>query len=86
MFSKIRFNFATLFKQNVKSLDNRNHTLVGDYINIIKTTLELNFYLYQAFAQHGLYTKTLKQREAVNYKSFSLITYKCVIGKKLNNN
>ena len=28
-------------------------TVVGDYINIIKTTFDLNFYLYQAFKQHG---------------------------------
>ena len=37
-------------------------TVVGDYINIMKTTFDLNFYLYQAFKQHGC---TLKQREAV---------------------
>ena len=46
--------------------------VVGDYINIIKTTFDLNLDLYQAFKQHG-YTKTWKQREAVHYKSFSLI-------------
>ena len=25
------------------------YTVVGDYINIMKTTFDLNFYLYQAF-------------------------------------
>ena len=39
-------------------------TVVGDYINIMKTTIELNFGFYQAFKQHGN-TKTWKQREAV---------------------
>ena len=45
-------------------------TVVGDYINIMKTTFDFNFDLYQAFKQHGC-TKTWKQREAVNPKSFS---------------
>ena len=37
--------------------------VVGDNINIIKTTLEFNFDLYQDFKQH----KTeWKQRESVN--------------------
>ena len=39
------------------------HTVVGDNINIMKTTFELNFDFYQAFKQHG-YTKIWKQREA----------------------
>ena len=39
--------------------------MVGDYIDIIKTTFDLNFYSYQAFKQHEN-TKTWKQREAVN--------------------
>ena len=39
--------------------------VVGDLINIKKTTFGLNFYLNQAFKQHG-YTKTWKQREAFN--------------------
>ena len=38
-------------------------TVVGDNINIMKTTFELNFDFYQAFNQHG-YTKIWKQREA----------------------
>ena len=53
-------------------------TVVGDNINIMKTTFELNFDFYQAFKQHG-YTKTKKQREDVNSKSFYLITCKLVI-------
>ena len=43
-------------------------TVVGAYINKMKTTFHLNFNLYQAFKQHG-YTKTWKQGEAVNLKS-----------------
>jgi len=61
------------------------HTVVGDYINIMKTTFDLDFNLYQAFKEH-LYTKTWKQREAVNWKRFSLITCKFLILKKLVNN
>ena len=60
-------------------------TVVGDNINIMKTTFELNFDSYQAFKQHG-YTKIWKQREAVNLKSFTLNTCKRVIRKKLVNN
>ena len=59
--------------------------MVGENINIMKTTFYLNFDFYQAFKQHG-YTKTWKQREAVNLKSFSLNTCKLVIRKKLVNN
>ena len=57
-------------------------TVVGDNINIIKTTFELNFDFYQAFKQHE-YTKIWKERKAVNLKSFTLITCKLVIRKKL---
>ena len=38
---------------------------LSDYINIIKTTFSFDFNLYQVFKEHG-YTKTWKQREAVN--------------------
>ena len=55
-----------------------SYTVVGDNINIMKTTFELNFDFYQAFKQHG-YTKIWKQRKAVNLKSFTLITCKLVI-------
>ena len=55
--------------------------MVGNNINIMKTTFDFNFDLYQAFKQHG-YTKTRKQREAANLKSFSLITCKLIIRKK----
>ena len=61
------------------------NTVVGDYINIVKTTFDFNFDLYQAFKQHG-YTKTWKQREEVYLKSVSLITCKLVIRKKLVKN
>ena len=59
--------------------------MVGDNINIMKTTFELNFDFYLAFKQHG-YTKTWKQREAFYLKSFTLITCKLVIRKNLINN
>ena len=59
--------------------------MVGDFINIMKTTFDFNFDFYHAFKQHG-YTKTWKQKEAVNLKSFSFITCKLVIRKKLVNN
>ena len=52
-------------------------TGVGDNINIMKTTFELNFDSYQAFKQHE-YTKIWKQRKAVNLKIFTLITCKLV--------
>ena len=45
-------------------------TVVGDNINIMKTTFDLNFNFYQAIKQQG-YTKIWKQREAVNLKSFT---------------
>ena len=57
-------------------------TVVGDNINIIKTTFELNYDFYQAFKQQGC-TKIWKPREAVNLKSFTLITCKLVIRKGL---
>ena len=34
----------------------RFRTVVGDYINTMKTTFDFNFDLYQAFTQHR-YTK-----------------------------
>ena len=55
--------------------------VVGDFINIMKMTFDFNFDLYKAFKEHR-YTKTSKQREAV-IKSFSLITCKLMIRKKL---
>ena len=57
----------------------------GENINIMMTTFDLNFDFYQAFKQHG-YTQKWKQREAVNLKSFSLITCRLVIRKNLVNN
>ena len=45
-------------------------TVVGDNINIMKTTFELNFNFYQAFKQQG-YTKYGKKREAVTLKIFT---------------
>ena len=50
----------------------------------MKTTFEFNFDLYQAVKQHG-YTLIYKSRDAVNEKSFSLITFKLVIRKTLVN-
>ena len=42
-------------------------TVVGDNINIMKTTFELNFDFYQAFKQHG-YTKIWKQLRSCQFK------------------
>ena len=42
----------------------RVYSVVGVYINIMNTSFDLNFDLYQAFKQHA-YTKSWKQREAV---------------------
>ena len=56
-------------------------TVVGEFINIMKTTFDFNFDSYQAFKPHG-YIK----REAVNLKSFLLVTCKLVTRKKLVNN
>ena len=39
--------------------------VAGNFINIMKTTFDFNFNFYQAFKQQG-YTKTWKQKEAVN--------------------
>ena len=43
----------------------KDSTVVGENINIMRTTLDFNLDLYLALKQHG-YSKTLKQREAVN--------------------
>ena len=66
--------------QTFLNKDYGSTTVVGNNINIMKTTFELNFDFYQAFKQHG-YRKIWKQREAV-----TLITCKLVIRKKLVNN
>ena len=65
--------FQTMHSVGSNNLSLKYHTVLGDNINTMKTTFELNFDLYQAFKQHG-YTKIWKQREAVNSKSFFLIT------------
>ena len=54
--------------------------MIGDNINIMNTTFALNFDIYQDFKQHG-YTKTWKQRGAVNSISFFLSNCKLVIRK-----
>ena len=61
------------------------YTVVGDNINIMKTTFELNFDFFQAFKQHG-YTKIWNQRKVVNLKSLTLITCKLIIREKLVDN
>ena len=60
-------NYKILLNINVINVTYLLYTVVGDNINIMKTTFERNFDLYQAFKQHG-YTKRWKQREAVNFK------------------
>ena len=59
--------------------------MVGNYINTMKTTFDLNFDFYQAFKQHG-YTQNMETTRSCQLKSFSLITCKLVIRKKLVNN
>ena len=44
----------------------KNNVVVGENINIMKTTFDLNFDFYQAFKHHSLDTQKWKQREAVN--------------------
>ena len=83
-------NFFIIFpppdKERKFTVSRKNkYTVVGNNINIMKTTLELKFDFYQAFKQHG-YTKIWKERKTVNLKSFTLITCKLVIRKKHVNN
>ena len=56
----------------------------GDFINAMKTTFDFDFDLYQTFKQHG-YTKN-ENKKKLQFISFSLITCKLVIRKKLPNN
>ena len=61
------------------------YSAVGDYINTMKTTFDLNFDLYQAVKQHGrINIKVLKR--SCQLKSVSLNTCKFVIRKKSLNN
>ena len=51
-------------------------TVVSVYIYTMKTSFDFNFDLYQAVNQHR-YSKTWKQREAVNQKAFlSLLVFR----------
>ena len=43
--------------------------MLGDYINTMKTTFDLNFDLYQAFKQHG-YTKNGNKEKLSIKKAF----------------
>jgi len=56
--------------------------VVSVYINTMKTTFNFNFDLNQAIKQHGD-ALTKMSREAVNSKSFYLITCKLGIQNKL---
>ena len=60
-------------------------TLVGDYINIMKKTFDFNFDLYLKLSLNSMVTPKI-EREAVNLKSFSLITRKLVIRKTFVSN
>ena len=53
-------------------------TGVGDNINTMKTTFDLNFDLYQAVKQLQIHIN-IESREAVNLKSLSMTTCKLVI-------
>ena len=57
------------------------YAVVGNYINTIKTTFDLNFYLNKAAKQLYGCTKTWSQ-ENLSKKSFSLITWNFVIRNK----
>ena len=84
-FKKCPSQFKTnkVSKKKTMNMRHSNYsTVVDDNINIMKTTFELNFDFYQTLKQHG-YTKIWKQRKAVNLKSFTLITCKLVMRKKL---
>ena len=59
--------------------------MVGDYINIMKKTFDFNFDLYLKLSLNSMDTPKI-EREAVNLKSFSLITSKLVIRKKFVSN
>ena len=48
-----------------------SNTVVGDNINIMKTTFELNFDFYQAFKQYG-YTQKYGNKEKLSIKKASL--------------
>ena len=54
-------------------------TVTGDYINIIKTTFDFNFDVYEAFKQHRC-TKN-GNKEKLSMKKASLITCEFVIKK-----
>ena len=58
--------------------------MVGDSKNIMKTTFDFNFDLYQVFKQ-DVYTKTWTQWEAVDYNSFSLINSNFYFEKNVHN-
>ena len=58
--------------------------MVGDNFNIIKTTFDFNFDLYQAFYQ-ALIHKNMDRKRHCQLKSFYLFTCKLVIRKKLDN-
>ena len=58
--SHVNLEISTLLAYLLK-----NCTVVVAYINTMKTSLDFNFDLYQAFKQHGIgYTQTWKQKEA----------------------
>ena len=60
-------------------------TLAGDYINIMKKTFDFNLDLYLKLSLNSMDTPKI-EREAVNSKSFSLITRKLVIRKQFVSN
>ena len=44
------------------------NTVEGDYINIIKTTSDVNFDLFQALKQHGKHTQKYGNKEKMSIK------------------
>ena len=60
-------NFFNLF-----SVPHSN-TVVGDYINTMKTTFDFNFDLYQAFTQHRYTKNGNKEKLSIKKASLSLL-------------
>ena len=69
----------------LRKFDREKHptTMVGDFINTMKTTFEFNINLNLAVKQHG-YTKMYKSREFINLKAS--LNYLYTFNSKNNQN
>ena len=61
------------------------YTVVGDYINIMKTTFYIYFEIISSFQTAWIHNNMEKTRICSLKKGFSLITCKLLIQKKLVN-